>query len=50
MEAVDIHNHYRMIDPVDSDEYFELYDQLRFENSFKSLDSMVEDGETTMMS
>lgn len=46
---IDIHDHYKLIDPMESDEYFELYDQLEFENSFESLDSMIEDEEITIM-
>lgn len=48
MEVFDIHEHSRMIDAIEEDEYFELLDQTNFENSMESLDEMVKDGNTTM--
>lgn len=43
MEAINIHEHARMIDPIWVDEYFELFDQLEFENSMETLDELFDD-------
>lgn len=49
MTAYPIDEDYRFIDSVQSDELFEIYDQVAFENSMESLDEMAENGETTTM-
>lgn len=49
MVAYEFDDDYRLIDPLVSDDFFDVYDQIEFENSMESVDEMIRNGEHTMI-